>query len=87
MERRASAEIIHQLATLIHAGLTLSEEAGTPCETASPCDVASAVARTLALTNGASLFQRISLTARRYFRRYQTMIRTGELTGKLAECC
>ncbi|SUG49446.1 type IV pilin biogenesis protein [Salmonella enterica subsp. arizonae] len=39
-----SAEIIHQLATLIHAGLTLSEGLELPCETASPPTMASAVA-------------------------------------------
>ncbi|SUH17738.1 type IV pilin biogenesis protein [Salmonella enterica subsp. enterica] len=82
-----SAEIIHQLATLIHAGLTLlkgwnSLRNSIPTDNGKRC-----CARWLTSLNRASLFQRISLLAQVFPPLYQTMIRTGELTGKLAECC
>ncbi|QUJ08317.1 hypothetical protein KCP77_21805 [Salmonella enterica subsp. enterica] len=65
------------MATLIHAGLTLSEGLELLAKQHPPPTMASAVAHAGSRANRASLFQRISL-GRRYFPPlYQTMI-----TGK-----
>lgn len=83
-----SAEIIHQLATLIHAGLTLSEGLELLAQQ-HPHRQWQALLRTLAheLEQGVPFSSALVSWPQVFPPLYQTMIRTGELTGKLAECC
>lgn len=83
-----SAEIIHQLATLIHAGLTLSEGLELLAKQ-HPHRQWQALLRTLAheLEQGVPFSSALVSWPQVFPPLYQTMIRTGELTGKLAECC
>ncbi|WP_171922419.1 protein transport protein HofC [Salmonella bongori] len=83
-----SAEIIHQLATLLHAGLTLSEGLELLAEQ-HPHRQWQALLRTLAyeLEQGVPFSSTLLPWPQVFPPLYQTMIRTGELTGKLAECC
>lgn len=83
-----SAEIIHQLATLIHAGLTLSEGLELLAQQ-HPHRQWQALLRTLAheLEQGVPFSSALVSWPQVFPPLYQTMIRTGELTGKLADCC
>ncbi|SUG57360.1 type IV pilin biogenesis protein [Salmonella enterica subsp. diarizonae] len=83
-----SAEIIHQLATLLHAGLTLSEGLELLAKQ-HPHRQWQALLRTLAqeLEQGVPFSSALVSWPQVFPPLYQTMIRTGELTGKLAECC
>lgn len=83
-----SAEIIHQLATLIHAGLTLSEGLELLAKQ-HPHRQWQALLRTLAheLEQGVPFSSALVSWPQVFPPLYQTMIRTGELTGKLADCC
>lgn len=83
-----SAEIIHQLSTLIHAGLTLSEGLELLAKQ-HPHRQWQALLRTLAheLEQGVPFSSALVSWPQVFPPLYQTMIRTGELTGKLAECC
>ena len=81
-------EVIHQLATLLKAGLTLSEGlellAGQQ-----PSKQWQALLRGLAqeLEHGTPLSSALAQWPDVFPPLYQAMIRTGELTGKLDECC
>lgn len=83
-----SREVIHQLATLLKAGLTLSEGlellAGQQ-----PSQQWQALLRSLAneLEHGTPLSSALAQWPDVFPPLYQAMIRTGELTGKLDECC
>ena len=82
------AEVIHQLATLLKAGLTLSEGlellAGQQSSKQWQALLGS-LARELA--HGTPLSDALALWPEVFPPLYQAMIRTGELTGKLDECC
>ncbi|MFS9381637.1 protein transport protein HofC [Citrobacter sp. ANG330] len=81
-------EVIHQLATLLKAGLTLSEGlellAGQQ-----PSKQWQALLGSLAyeLEHGTPLSSALAQWPDVFPPLYQAMIRTGELTGKLDECC
>lgn len=81
-------EVIHQLATLLKAGLTLSEGlellAGQQ-----PSKQWQALLGSLAheLVHGTPLSSALAQWPDVFPPLYQAMIRTGELTGKLDECC
>lgn len=83
-----STEVIHQLATLLKAGLTLSEGlellAGQQ-----PNKQWQALLGSLAneLEHGTPLSSALAQWPDVFPPLYQAMIRTGELTGKLDECC
>lgn len=83
-----STEVIHQLATLLKAGLTLSEGlellAGQQ-----PSKQWQALLGSLAneLEHGTPLSSALAQWPDVFPPLYQAMIRTGELTGKLDECC
>ena len=83
-----STEMIHQLATLLKAGLTLSEGlellAGQQ-----PSKQWQALLGSLAneLEHGTPLSSALAKWPDVFPPLYQAMIRTGELTGKLDECC
>lgn len=83
-----NTEVIHQLATLLKAGLTLSEGleliAGQQ-----PSKQWQALLNSLAqdLEHGTPLSGALSRWPEIFPPLYQAMIRTGELTGKLDECC
>lgn len=83
-----STEVIYQLATLLKAGLTLSEGlellAGQQ-----PSQQWQALLRSLAneLEHGTPLSSALAQWPDVFPPLYQAMIRTGELTGKLDECC
>lgn len=83
-----STEVIHQLATLLKAGLTLSEGlellAGQQ-----PSKQWQALLGSLAneLEHGTPLSSALAQWPDVFLPLYQAMIRTGELTGKLDECC
>lgn len=83
-----SAEIVHQLATLLKAGLTLSEGL-TLLAGQHPSRQWQALLQTLAhnLEQGAPLSSALAQWPQVFPPLYQAMIRTGELTGKLDECC
>ncbi|XNN29266.1 protein transport protein HofC [Escherichia coli] len=82
-----SAEVIHQLATLLKAGLTLSEGLAlladsTPVSNGKRCcnlwhTISTGHRFSNALLPWSEIFPPL----------YRAMIRTGELTGKLDECC
>lgn len=86
--REKSAETIHQLATLLKAGLTLSASLALLAEQ-HPSSQWQALLRTLAhdMEQGISLSTSISQWQHVFPPLYQAMIRTGELTGKLDDCC
>lgn len=83
-----STEVIHLLATLLKAGLTLSEGlellAGQQ-----PSKQWQALLGSLAneLEHGTPLSSALAQWPDVFPPLYQAMIRTGELTGKLDECC
>ncbi|QMD61090.1 protein transport protein HofC [Citrobacter sp. RHB35-C17] len=83
-----STEVIHQLATLLKPGLTLSEGlellAGQQ-----PSKQWQALLGSLAneLEHGTPLSSALAQWPDVFPPLYQAMIRTGELTGKLDECC
>lgn len=83
-----SAEVIHQLATLLKAGLTLSD--GLELLAAQhPSKQWQALLSRLAheLEHGTPLSSALADWPDIFPPLYQAMIRTGELTGKLDECC
>lgn len=86
--RTRSREAIHQLATLLKAGLTLSEGLALLAEQ-HPSSQWQALLRTLAydMEQGISLSTSLSQWQHVFPPLYQAMIRTGELTGKLDDCC
>ncbi|GIZ18684.1 protein transport protein HofC [Citrobacter europaeus] len=86
--RERSAETIHQLATLLKAGLTLSAGLTLLAEQ-HPSRQWQALLRTLAhdMEQGISLSTSLSQWHHVFPPLYQAMIRTGELTGKLDDCC
>ncbi|SUX75619.1 type IV pilin biogenesis protein [Citrobacter freundii] len=86
--REKSAETIHQLATLLKAGLTLSASLTLLAEQ-HPSSQWQALLRTLAndMEQGISLSTSLSQWQQVFPPLYQAMIRTGELTGKLDDCC
>jgi len=86
--REKSAETIHQLATLLKAGLTLSASLALLAEQ-HPSSQWQALLRTLAhdMEQGISLSTSLSQWQHVFPPLYQAMIRTGELTGKLDDCC
>lgn len=83
-----SAETIHQLATLLKAGLTLSTGLALLAEQ-HPSSQWQALLRTLAydMEQGITLSTSLSQWQHVFPPLYQAMIRTGELTGKLDDCC
>ena len=85
---RRSAEVIHQLATLLKAGLTLSEGLALLAGQ-HPSKQWQALLQTLAheLEQGNALSRALTQWSEVFPPLYQAMIRTGELTGKLDECC
>lgn len=86
--RTRSAETIHQLATLLKAGLTLSTGLALLAEQ-HPSSQWQALLRTLAydMEQGITLSTSLSQWQHVFPPLYQAMIRTGELTGKLDDCC
>lgn len=86
--RTRSAETIHQLATLLKAGLTLSAGLALLAEQ-HPSSQWQALLRTLAydMEQGITLSTSLSQWQHVFPPLYQAMIRTGELTGKLDDCC
>ena len=86
--RDRSAETVHQLATLLKAGLTLSASLTLLAEQ-HPSSQWQALLRTLAhdMEQGISLSTSLSQWQHVFPPLYQAMIRTGELTGKLDDCC
>lgn len=86
--RERSAETIHQLATLLKAGLTLSAVLTLLAEQ-HPSSQWQALLRTLAhdMEQGISLSTSLATWQHVFPPLYQAMIRTGELTGKLDDCC
>ncbi|MBJ3558191.1 protein transport protein HofC [Salmonella enterica subsp. enterica serovar Derby] len=86
--RERSAETIHQLATLLKAGLTLSTGLALLAEQ-HPSSQWQALLRTLAydMEQGISLSTSLAKWQHVFPPLYQAMIRTGELTGKLDDCC
>ena len=86
--REKSAETIHQLATLLKAGLTLSTGLALLAEQ-HPSSQWQALLRTLAydMEQGITLSTSLSQWQHVFPPLYQAMIRTGELTGKLDDCC
>ena len=86
--REKSAETIHQLATLLKAGLTLSASLALLAEQ-HPSSQWQALLRTLAhdMEQGISLSTSLSQWQHVFPPLYLAMIRTGELTGKLDDCC
>jgi protein transport protein HofC len=86
--RERSAETIHQLATLLKAGLTLSTGLALLAEQ-HPNSQWQALLRTLAydMEQGISLSTSLAKWQHVFPPLYQAMIRTGELTGKLDDCC
>lgn len=83
-----SAEVIHQLATLLKAGLTLSEGLALLAEQ-HPSKQWQALLQSLAhdLEQGVAFSNALLPRSEVFPPLYQSMIRTGELTGKLDECC
>ncbi|POT55938.1 type IV pilin biogenesis protein [Citrobacter amalonaticus] len=83
-----SAEFIYQLATLLKSGLTLSEGLTLLAEQ-HPSGQWQALLQTLAhdLEQGVALSTALAQWPNVFPPLYQAMIRTGELTGKLDECC
>ena len=83
-----SAEVIHQLATLLKAGLTLSEGLALLAEQ-HPSRQWQALLQSLAhdLEQGIAFSNALLPWSEVFPPLYQAMIRTGELTGKLDECC
>ncbi len=83
-----SAEVIHQLATLLKAGLTLSEGLALLAEQ-HPSKQWQALLQSLAhdLEQGVAFSNALLPWSEVFPPLYQAMIRTGELTGKLDECC
>ncbi len=83
-----SAEVIHQLATLLKAGLTLSEGLALLAEQ-HPSKQWQALLQSLAhdLEQGIAFSNALLPWSEVFPPLYQAMIRTGELTGKLDECC
>ena len=83
-----SAETIHQLATLLKAGLTHSTGLALLAEQ-HPSSQWQALLRTLAydMEQGITLSTSLSQWQHVFPPLYQAMIRTGELTGKLDDCC
>ena len=86
--REKSAETIHQLATLLKAGLTLSTGLALLAEQ-HPSSQWQALLRTLAydMEQGITLSTSLSQWQQVFPPLYLAMIRTGELTGKLDDCC
>ena len=86
--RTRSAETIHQLAILLKAGLTLSAGLALLAEQ-HPSSQWQALLRTLAydMEQGITLSTSLSQWQHVFPPLYQAMIRTGELTGKLDDCC
>ncbi|ENQ6441711.1 protein transport protein HofC [Citrobacter freundii] len=86
--RTRSAETIHQLAILLKAGLTLSAGLALLAEQHSSSQW-QALLRTLAydMEQGITLSTSLSQWQHVFPPLYQAMIRTGELTGKLDDCC
>lgn len=86
--RTNSAEAIRQLATLLKAGLTLSAGLTLLAEQ-HPSNQWQALLRTLAydMEQGIALSASLSRWQHVFPPLYQAMIRTGELTGKLDDCC
>lgn len=86
--RANSAEAIRQLATLLKAGLTLSAGLTLLAEQ-HPSNQWQALLRTLAydMEQGIALSASLSRWQHVFPPLYQAMIRTGELTGKLDDCC
>ena len=86
--REKSAETIHQLATLLKAGLTLSTGLALLAEQ-HPSSQWQALLRTLAydMEQGITLSTSLSQWQHVFPPLYLAMIRTGELTGKLDDCC
>ncbi|MEG0100597.1 MAG: protein transport protein HofC [Citrobacter sp.] len=86
--RERCIEVIHQLATLLKAGLTLSDGLALLAEQ-HPSSQWQALLRTLAydMEQGISLSTSLSRWQHIFPPLYQAMIRTGELTGKLDVCC
>lgn len=86
--RERSAETIHQLATLLKAGLTLSTGLALLAEQ-HPSSQWQALLRTLAydMEQGIPLSTSLAKWQHVFPPLYQAMIRTGELTGKLDDCC
>lgn len=85
---RYSCEIIRQLATLLQAGLPLAEGLELLAQQ-QPYKQWQALLRMLAqeLAQGVSLSSALTQWPRVFPPLYLTMIRTGELTGKLERCC
>ncbi|WP_436858369.1 protein transport protein HofC [Citrobacter tructae] len=83
-----NTEVIHQLATLLKAGLTLSEGLGLLAGQ-QPSKQWQALLNHLAqeLEQGTPLSIALTQWPEVFPPLYQAMIRTGELTGKLDECC
>lgn len=83
-----SAEVIHQLATLLKAGLTLSEGLALLAEQ-HPSKQWQALLQSLAhdLEQGIAFSNALLPRSEVFPPLYRAMIRTGELTGKLDECC
>lgn len=83
-----SAEVIHQLATLLKAGLTLSEGLALLAEQ-HPSKQWQALLQSLThdLEQGIAFSNALLPWSEVFPPLYQAMIRTGELTGKLDECC
>lgn len=86
--RERSTEVIGQLATLLKAGLTLCEGLTLLAEQ-HPSSQWQALLRSLAddMEQGISLSTSLARWQHVFPPLYQTMIRTGELTGKLDDCC
>ncbi|HCY3322556.1 TPA: type II secretion system protein GspE [Escherichia coli] len=86
--RRQQEEPIHQLATLLKAGLTLSEGLALLAEQ-HPSKQWQALLQSLAhdLEQGIAFSNALLPWSEVFPPLYQAMIRTGELTGKLDECC
>lgn len=83
-----SCQLIHQLATLLQAGLTLSTSLTLLAEQ-HPSRQWQALLNSLAgeLENGVALSVAMQAWPQVFPPLYLAMIRTGELTGKLDECC
>ena len=86
--RDRRAETVHQLATLLKAGLTLSASLTLLAEQ-HPSSQWQALLRTLAheMEQGISLSTSLSQWQHVFQPLYQAMIRTGARTGKLDDCC
>lgn len=83
-----SSDVIHQLATLLQAGLTLPDGLQLLAKQ-QPSVQWQALLQTLAenLAQGETFSGALSRWPEVFPPLYQAMIRTGELTGKLDECC